>query len=141
MKKLRKNNKGFSLVELIIVIAIMVILVAVIAPQYLKFVNNSRVSTDVQTASDLATAINVAIADGNAPFTSSGIDWAAVENLSAMPESKFTNAEFTVTGDNTNGVTKVVLSVSTGSNAQATGDFECYPNPDNTDGINTNLKK
>ena len=67
MKNKKLNNKGFSLVELIIVIAIMVILVAVIAPQYLKFVNNSRVSTDIQTASDMVTAIDVAIADGAAP--------------------------------------------------------------------------
>ncbi|MCM1143504.1 MAG: prepilin-type N-terminal cleavage/methylation domain-containing protein, partial [Lachnoclostridium sp.] len=37
MKK-EMNNKGFSLVELIIVIAIMVILVAVLAPQYLRYV-------------------------------------------------------------------------------------------------------
>ena len=37
MKK-KMDNKGFSLVELIIVIAIMVILVAVLAPQYLKYV-------------------------------------------------------------------------------------------------------
>ena len=36
----KMNNKGFSLVELIIVIAIMVILVAVLAPQYLKYVEN-----------------------------------------------------------------------------------------------------
>ena len=36
MKK-KMDNKGFSLVELIIVIAIMVILVAVLAPQYLKY--------------------------------------------------------------------------------------------------------
>ncbi len=49
MKK-EMNNKGFSLVELIIVIAIMVILVAVLAPQYLRYVEKSRVSTDTQTA-------------------------------------------------------------------------------------------
>ena len=33
MKKM--NNKGFSLVELIIVIAIMAVLIVVLAPQYL----------------------------------------------------------------------------------------------------------
>ncbi|MDE7360278.1 MAG: prepilin-type N-terminal cleavage/methylation domain-containing protein, partial [Lachnospiraceae bacterium] len=38
MKKQNMNDKGFSLVELIIVIAIMAILIVVLAPQYLKYV-------------------------------------------------------------------------------------------------------
>ena len=37
-----KNNKGFSLVELIIVIAIMAILVGVIAPQLILYIEKSR---------------------------------------------------------------------------------------------------
>ncbi|MBO6205612.1 MAG: prepilin-type N-terminal cleavage/methylation domain-containing protein, partial [Lachnospiraceae bacterium] len=38
-----KNNKGFSLVELIIVIAIMAILVGVMAPQLIKYIEKSKV--------------------------------------------------------------------------------------------------
>lgn len=49
MKKENMNNKGFSLVELIIVIAIMAILIVVLAPQYLKYVEKSRVSSDQTT--------------------------------------------------------------------------------------------
>ncbi|MCM1088516.1 MAG: prepilin-type N-terminal cleavage/methylation domain-containing protein [Muribaculaceae bacterium] len=62
MKK-EMNNKGFSLVELIIVIAIMVILVAVLAPQYLKYVEKSRVSTDVQTTVELINSLQVLASD------------------------------------------------------------------------------
>lgn len=43
MKKEKMNDKGFSLVELIIVIAIMAVLVVVLAPQYLKYVERSRI--------------------------------------------------------------------------------------------------
>lgn len=65
MKK-EMNNKGFSLVELIIVIAIMAILVVVLAPQYLKYVERTRNSTDLQNATEMVTAIQTFAADPEA---------------------------------------------------------------------------
>ena len=66
MKKEKMNNKGFSLVELIIVIAIMAILIVVLAPQYLKYVERSRNSTDVSNATEIVTALQVYAADPDA---------------------------------------------------------------------------
>ena len=43
------KNKGFSLVELIVVVLIMAIIAVALAPQILKWVDNSRVSADIQT--------------------------------------------------------------------------------------------
>ena len=63
MKGIKTNNKGFSLVELIIVIAIMAILVAVLAPQYLKYVERSRYSRDIQMVDQLYTAVQAACAE------------------------------------------------------------------------------
>lgn len=57
------GNKGFSLVELIVVIAIMVILVGVLAPTLLKSVERSRESTDIQTLDSIREAVVVALAD------------------------------------------------------------------------------
>lgn len=64
MKKM--NNKGFSLVELIIVIAIMAILIVVLAPQYLKYVEKSRNSTDLQSATEFKDACEIWAADPDA---------------------------------------------------------------------------
>lgn len=67
MRKERMNDKGFSLVELIIVIAIMAILLVVLAPQYLKYVERSRNSTDLQNATEIVTALQVYAADPDIP--------------------------------------------------------------------------
>ena len=68
MKKM--NNKGFSLVELIVVIAIMAVLVGVLAPQFIKYVESSRRSTDVSNAQNIQSAILADIANGEWTSTS-----------------------------------------------------------------------
>lgn len=60
---MKKTNKGFSMVELIIVIAIMAILAGAIAPALIKYINKSRLSTDIQTGTSLATAMQTALAN------------------------------------------------------------------------------
>lgn len=59
MKK--TNNKGFSLVELIIVIAIMAILAGAIAPALIKYIDKSRKSNDVSSAKTIKTAVETAL--------------------------------------------------------------------------------
>lgn len=61
--KKKSNNKGFSLVELIVVIAIMAVLVAVLAPQFTKYIDQSRKSNDAATVAGIVTAAQVGIAD------------------------------------------------------------------------------
>lgn len=59
----KKNNKGFSLVELIVVVAIMAVLVGVLAPAYLRYVENSRVQKDVSAVGEVIQAIKLAAAN------------------------------------------------------------------------------
>lgn len=61
MKKL--NNKGFSLVELIIVIAIMAVLIGILAPQFLRYVEKSRIQKDETAIEELRKACEVALAN------------------------------------------------------------------------------
>lgn len=62
---MKNDNKGFSLIELIVVIAIMAILVGVLAPQFIKYIESSRQSTDIQNASAIRSAVEVGVADGD----------------------------------------------------------------------------
>lgn len=59
----KKNNKGFSLVELIVVIAIMAVLMVVLAPALLRYVEKARVQTDETTASEVLNAVETALSD------------------------------------------------------------------------------
>jgi prepilin-type N-terminal cleavage/methylation domain-containing protein len=61
MKKM--NNKGFSLVELIVVVLIMAIIAVALAPQVMKWVENSRISTDATNYESMIENLQLAIAD------------------------------------------------------------------------------
>lgn len=65
MKKneVKMNNKGFSLVELIVVIAIMAVLVGVLAPMFIRYVEKSRQSTDVQNLDSALGVVQAFYAD------------------------------------------------------------------------------
>lgn len=58
-----RGNRGFSLVELIIVIAIMAVLIGLLTPQYLKYVEKSRKAKDEKLASELLEVANVIASD------------------------------------------------------------------------------
>lgn len=118
----KKNNMGFSLVELIVVIAIMIVLVAVLAPVFTKYVEQSRRATDVQNANTIAEAILVEVAD-NANYTLENSDTELTTSnkpaaLGTVPDVKGkgygTSAKFYVAYDkNTN---KVTVKIGDGTN-------------------------
>lgn len=126
---MKKDNKGFSLVELIIVIAIMAVLVGLLAPQYLKYVNNSKVSTDISNGQEVATVFNVAFADSvinvSSGTTLDSIDGSWGLSMTEFPSSKLTpDASDWAVKMGDNGVEKVTLN-----------GYEVWPDPKNdTDG-------
>jgi len=63
MKKVGKKNKGFSLVELIVVVLIIGVLGIALAPQVMKWVDTSKLNTDVNNAEGLQSSVQAALAD------------------------------------------------------------------------------
>ncbi len=59
----KMNNKGFSLVELIIVVAIMAVLIGVLAPAYLQYVEKSKKTSDCSAIGSIMDAIEIVAAD------------------------------------------------------------------------------
>ena len=57
------TNKGFSLVELIIVVAIMAVLIGVLAPQYLRYVEKTRLQKDNTSMSEFANTLKMSAAE------------------------------------------------------------------------------
>lgn len=65
MLKLRKNKKGFTLVELIVVIAIMAVLAGVVAGVTVSTLNKNTNKTALGEIATLATALNAYLSDAD----------------------------------------------------------------------------
>lgn len=100
LTQLHENEeKGFSLVELIIVMAIMAILVGVVASQVIPYMEKSRQSKDQQQLSSLATNIVSAVAQSGQDVGSFNTDLATL-NTNAEG-SKFANTLAELAGTST----------------------------------------
>lgn len=89
-KKKKLGNKGFSLVELIIVIAIMVLLVGLLAPQYIKYLDKSRIAADTQLLDNVRQAMTTTMLDPDVTerVPGSGITATSLLDQPSSPDSK-----------------------------------------------------
>lgn len=100
-RKMQPDNRGFSLVELIIVIAIMAILAGVLAPALIKYIKRSRKQSDVNTAQELGKAVERIIASDdewtNGSTTKTYSEWFLYNNGSTWNKTVTDDAGNTYT--------------------------------------------
>lgn len=79
----KTNKKGFTLIELIIVIAILAILIAALSPLLIKWIERSRVSKDKSSLDNVYVAINTALAKENIAGTDTDAKWTKLSTLTS----------------------------------------------------------
>lgn len=113
-RKMKNNNKGFSLIELIVVIAIMVVLVAILGSTILGYLERSKYSNDIQALDSIKTALSMFVTDeeANASVAKDGTNLLSLMAKTNDPNEVISStlAEvFTIT-KGAGGVTKAVFN-------------------------------
>jgi len=98
-KNIRKNRKGFTLIELIVVIAILAILAAIAIPAFTSTLDNAREKTDKATARVIVSAVQLYRADNPSATaaTPSVDDLVNGGYLESVPVPQSSNIAFEIT--------------------------------------------
>ncbi len=105
------NNKGFSLVELIIVVAIMAVLVGVLAPQYIKYLDKSKVGIDQQMCDNLRQAMVTTYLDPNVAGGAAAETATASALGASSAENDFWDEVYEIMGANDAAAVKAMLAL------------------------------
>ena len=97
------KNQGFSLIELIVVVAIMAVLVVILAPALLQYNERSRAERDNSAMDEVVNAVQLALAD--AQIYDEVVAFSTVDNISCYVDTD-SEANYTriVTKSNPDGV-------------------------------------
>lgn len=147
MKK--SNRKGFTLVELVVVIAIIGILAAILVPTMMNYVKKSKLKTASSNARLVFTTVNNEAADMLVEGTSvtgsasqsGAVEVKSLQNTNTDAKSKLANAVYNALKDNGDGAGYCLYIVNAdgsvnfaqwcdvNSSSTAKGVLGQYPNP------------
>lgn len=97
---MKNLQKGFTLIELMIVVAIIAILAAIALPAYTDYTIRARVSEGLVAASSLKSTIAENAANAASDLTLGAASWTATKNVASL------------SGNGTNGVITVTMAAA-----------------------------
>lgn len=123
MKKIGKNSKkGFTLVELIVVLVILAIMAAMLVPALTGYIDEARKSKDYNAASEVLTATQAVMAeyyasdaDPTVAEANQFVTVGRVRGLVGMTDSELTAINITGINESTCEITGMTVTLSSGT--------------------------
>lgn len=132
----KRDQKGFTLIELVVVIAILGILMALAVPRFSGFTSQAKMSTDKASAATIAKAIDLYIASNsstNIPTPKDLVEADLIDAKTLVPKYKdATNKGFSAVLTNNQAVVGYASTATTSTSTAwgtAIANSQLYPEP------------